>query len=994
MVLRCHWTHLALIVFVGALLRFWGILHGLRDGFIYHPDADAAVHDAWHHYLGAAWGESQFGATYNFLLVLAMRVVDAVGRFVGYPPAWSFGLIAATSSLVTAMLGTATVPAVYVVGAYAYGRPAGLLAAAFFAVCPLHSFHSHYPYRDVPMVFFLVLTLLGCLRIAERPTVLVFLLTGLAAAVTAALKPAGFAIAAPLLTASVLAVIRVRGVRAWVGIVALVAVGLLALPLFLRVQFGSPGLAAFWFGSRLLGLAGHVGGFSDGALAAFGVLVDWLGVGYVAAVAAGTAYGLWRHGRSDLVVLSLLLPGFAAAAVIPWFDERFLVFLLPVGAVMVGRATVEWWQAGRRLRPARVALGLTVGALLGTALLQSAWQGILLSLPDTRVLAGRWLEAHVPRSARVAVEGYYPVGLDEWPNLTFFDSREPFRLEAAKADFLVTSSLEHQRYFDHPERFPKELTRQILAFFGALRQEANLVRSFALVPLGFVDPTIDIYSTELGRNQPLPRLLLPRPYDAKWNAGVSFLDAGPYDRDDRTIHLSGAQRYTATLVGHEPVDEVVVFVLNGPGRSVVRVRVGWTSKTLSLQPDEWRAIRFRPRWVLPTRPALYRFEVGLVYEGTQALVQLRSGAREIGEAYTEWGRWEAAIPYLERAAGATPSDRELQFLLAGAYRKVGRVGEARRVVERLAAEAPEVLEQYRRLGQTDTPPGTWERVFRQATGLEPSLLSSALGEEFEAEHLVLRYGRIVRDPAASGGLSVAFEKEKQPAGVIVDGPYIYGLPGTYIARGAYRARFALRAWGWARLEPLATLRVSAAGRLLASRPVTSRDLAASEGFAEIVLPFVHDDQSARVAFEVEATGHASLAIDGIRIEPDLRETFRERMADSDAAAAGRTGRPRPHLVSVPRRPGARPTSEERVDEGGDGARLGEDHEGAHQEQSQDHRREPPPLVLPEEDEQLARDAQAAGESLDQSHPQFFSAGFSITQSPSTRASIPLRLKVR
>src|SRR5439155_7462956 len=44
------------------------------------------------------------------------------------------------------------------------------------------------------------------------------------------------------------------------------------------------------------------------------------------------------------------------------------------------------------------------------------------------------------------------------------------------------------------------------------------------------------------------------------------------------------------------------------------------------------------------------------------------------------------------------------------------------------------------------------------------------------------------------------------------------------------------------------------------------------------------------------------------------------------------------------------TSKQRVDERRDGARLGEDHQRGHEEQRHDHRREPPPLVLPEEEQ--------------------------------------------
>jgi hypothetical protein len=134
---------LALTVLAGGLFRFWGITHGLSEGFVYHQDAQVVVQDAWHHYLGAPWREGRFGVVYGVLVTSAMWTGDAIGRFVGQPPAWSFPLIATAASLVSALAGTLVIPLVYCLGARAYGPGAGLLGAAFLAVEPIHVLHSY-----------------------------------------------------------------------------------------------------------------------------------------------------------------------------------------------------------------------------------------------------------------------------------------------------------------------------------------------------------------------------------------------------------------------------------------------------------------------------------------------------------------------------------------------------------------------------------------------------------------------------------------------------------------------------------------------------------------------------------------------------------------------------------------------------------------------------------------------------------------------------------
>src|SRR6266567_7502386 len=82
--------------------------------------------------------------------------------------------------------------------------------------------------------------------------------------------------------------------------------------------------------------------------------------------------------------------------------------------------------------------------------------------------------------------------------------------------------------------------------------------------------------------------------------------------------------------------------------------------------------------------------------------------------------------------------------------------------------------------------------------------------------------------------------------------------------------------------------------------------------------------------------------------------------------------------------------EQRVDEGRDRARLGEDDERRDDEQRQDHRRQPPPLVLPEEEQELTGDSQAIDQAFDRAHGGSYARSFfSTTHSPRTSTSMPL-----
>jgi hypothetical protein len=869
--MRSRHIQLALIVLVGAILRFWGILHGLADGLIYHADAHLAVWSAWHLYLGGPFRGARFGAAHGFLSWLALETTDLVARAAGYPPEWTFGLIGSVLALLTAGLGTLTIPAVYILGARAFGRRTGLLAAALVAVSPLHSFHSHYPYRDVPMVLALTLTLAACVTLATRPGALVYFGAAVGAGLTIALKPAGLVIVAPLATALVLAW-RGRRTR-WVPIatlafllVALVGVSVFQTGHSFSLLTGARERSVFAWGF----ITRHGPTVVHGAVRAVELLGRWLGVPMLLAFAIGCGVALWERRRADLVLMAFLVPAFLAAAAIPWMDDRFFVYLVPPAAVLFARCLVSAVDraAGRPL--ARVAIiGLAL-ALLGADLGRSVWQDVLLSLPDTRALAGRWFEAHVPRSTRVAMEGYFPLGINEWPAASFFDPRRPLPEARAAADVLVTSSLEHDRYLDPRLTYPPSLGR----FFRALPQEVPLMRTFALAPVGFAHPNIAVYATHPPRVAGMPAWLWPRPYDHTWNRGVAFLDGGAYDRDDRTLFLGGAQVHDVVLAGPAAVDEVVVFVQNGSEPSRVRAKVGWASRVRPLDPGDWAALRFQPRWWWPARPALYRVRVEFLPEGRTALVQIRAGAREIGEAYAGWGRWDAAVPYLERALAAHPGDGEVLLLLGTAYRRLGRGPDARRMATRLEAEAPGYVAILRQLGQGAEPPERWAQAFAQLTGLDAALLVPALTREVRIDAILAR-GRLGGDPGTPGVIAAVFERGTDGPDVILNGPR-GPRPLLYLAPGAYRARFTLRGGAGTAGQSSLVLRVFAERQLLATRPVMPDTLGDGRSRVDVPVPFILDGPPTPVAVQVEATGRGSFAVDRVQIEPDLPVTFRER----------------------------------------------------------------------------------------------------------------------
>src|SRR5437899_688985 len=88
----------------------------------------------------------------------------------------------------TAVLGTAAVWLLYLVGARLFGRGVGLLAAAIEAVAFLPVFYAHLALNDVPALAPLTLSLLGSAGILRRGRALDYLIAGVGLGLACATK--------------------------------------------------------------------------------------------------------------------------------------------------------------------------------------------------------------------------------------------------------------------------------------------------------------------------------------------------------------------------------------------------------------------------------------------------------------------------------------------------------------------------------------------------------------------------------------------------------------------------------------------------------------------------------------------------------------------------------------------------------------------------------------------------------------------------------------
>jgi hypothetical protein len=164
------WLVIALAALV---LRLIGLRYGLPA--VYNPDEVAIMSRALAFAKGDLNPHNFLYPTFYFYVLFAWEGLTALLAVASGAVA-SFGAfqreffvdptrVFVAGRLLTALLGTATVVAIGVLGARIAGRFVGIAAALVLAVAPLHVLNSHYVKHDVPVTFVIVLAYLTYERV-------------------------------------------------------------------------------------------------------------------------------------------------------------------------------------------------------------------------------------------------------------------------------------------------------------------------------------------------------------------------------------------------------------------------------------------------------------------------------------------------------------------------------------------------------------------------------------------------------------------------------------------------------------------------------------------------------------------------------------------------------------------------------------------------------------------------------------------------------------
>jgi len=490
------WWVISLLAILAAafVLRVYGIGFGLP--YHYHPDEPMIVARVISMLKSGNLNPGWFGwpslYMYMQLPVYVLRFFYGVSK--GGP-----GIIESYHSgyylwgrFTTACLGTLTVGLIYALGKKLLDRRTGILAALFLAFSFLHVADSHYITPDVPVTFFVVLTLLACFWIIEKGDSKFYLLGGLLAGFAAATKYTGGLVILCVFFAYIFRLMRGKKEyeRIFYCLIALVCgffigvpYAMKEIPMFLR------NIAAELYEANTLGHLSHEGTANWWYYSQY-LYREGLGRGIFILSIAGLVLAAIKTGEKRFLSILFLVAYFLWVS--SW-KVRFARVLMPVlplfslfAAFFLG--SLWAWLAKREpLKERKVLVNLIFILLIGVMLffpLRNVWSfSYNLSKTDPRILAIEWVESNIPEGAVIADEAELHLNKKKYKlrELPLGEKRLNWYYDEG-VDYLIATG-KYRRFEKEWRKYP-----HIVANYDEIFREAELIKEIGFVRIYILKP--------------------------------------------------------------------------------------------------------------------------------------------------------------------------------------------------------------------------------------------------------------------------------------------------------------------------------------------------------------------------------------------------------------------------------------------------------------------------------------------------------------------------
>lgn len=468
-----YWI-LLLIVFIGALLRFYNLNW---DQFHYfHPDErNIAMAVSKIRFFSSL--DPQFFA-YGGLTVYLYRILGELAAFLSKNPAWilDWGYINLVGRFVSAFFSTITIPAVFFLGRRLFDSRIGLLSALFFALTVSSIQSAHFSTTESILALFVTLLTLLSLRLFYKPTLGNYLLTAALLGAATAAKTTALIFAVIPLASHILSSLKNRKDLLQINLYLL---PFLTLALIIFTIF-SPYTFLSWnkFMESMAYESGVVAGtlpvpytlqFTNTLPYLFQIqnLIFQMGLILIPAV-LGIFIIIFKafKTRDPKFAVFLVLPVLYFAYIGAWHTKfiRYMVPLLPFLAVS-GAYLLFWLK--------RQLPNLGPYLIIFFSLTIALWSLAFVSVytrPQTRIVASEWVYQNIPPGSKILGEhwddgipiplGAFTPGRYRSEALTIYEPDNAAKVQyyaekLSSADYLLISSRRlYGTLINLPEKYP------------------------------------------------------------------------------------------------------------------------------------------------------------------------------------------------------------------------------------------------------------------------------------------------------------------------------------------------------------------------------------------------------------------------------------------------------------------------------------------------------------------------------------------------------------
>jgi hypothetical protein len=421
-----NWLILAGLCAGGFALRLTGVSYGLPD--VFNPDEAAIMNRALAFATGDLNPKNFLYPTFYFYALFAWEgLFFAAGWMTGlFESAAHFEttfftdptLLFLAGRVLSALAGTATIWAVYALGARAYEHSIGLTAAAFLAVAPIAVRDAHYVKHDVPVTLLIVIAHVAMARLLVDPeyraTRRGWILSGILTGLAISTHYYAVFLVIPLVAVAFVHVgrgtidsmSRVFKPAAGGAITALVAaaVAFFAASPFILLEPSTVIRDVVANQEIVVDRAMTAGGMLPSLPRYLDLLLtDALGRPAFVAAVIGLVIALLADWRRALLLLAFTIP-FLLFISNTYPASRYLNPLLPFLAMAAALPVA--WVTRLSKSYAAVAAVLLTAALAVPALRASVATGTFFRQADTRTLAREFIEREIPTGATMLVQPY------------------------------------------------------------------------------------------------------------------------------------------------------------------------------------------------------------------------------------------------------------------------------------------------------------------------------------------------------------------------------------------------------------------------------------------------------------------------------------------------------------------------------------------------------------------------------------------------------------